>query len=185
MSTRHKISGVMGIVVGIGKICSTIARRTNSRSICKQQVTCVQWGFFGGPGSIFRAGTLLRMLPKWSHSTDNFIAHELFVIEICLRTYCRYASCCWLGWAPAAFGVGHVRGDVYVGEVRMHGATKKKTLIRICIYCICFRCLTAAHSPSKPIVYRALRVQTSRKGPSRGHVPRPVYPSPGPLYSSI
>jgi hypothetical protein len=42
MSTRHKISGVVGIVVGIGKICSTIARRTNSRSICKQQVTCVQ-----------------------------------------------------------------------------------------------------------------------------------------------
>jgi hypothetical protein len=24
------------------------------------------------------------------------------VIEIYLRTYCRYASCCWLGLAPAA-----------------------------------------------------------------------------------
>jgi hypothetical protein len=27
------------------------------------------------------------------------------------------------GWAPAAFGAGHVRGDVYVGKVRMHGVT--------------------------------------------------------------
>jgi hypothetical protein len=84
-------------------------------------------GFAGGPKISFQGlggGTLIRMLCKWSHSTDNFIAHVLVnvsctyaVIESNLRSYCRYASCCWLGWAPAAFGVGHVRSDVYVGKV--------------------------------------------------------------------
>jgi hypothetical protein len=37
------------------------------------------------------------------------------------------------GWAPAAFGVGHVRGDVYTGKVRMHGVKKRPYYVFVLI----------------------------------------------------
>jgi hypothetical protein len=96
---------------------------------------------------------------------------------------CRNASCCWLGWAPAAFEVGHVRGDVYVGKVKMHGVTKRPFYVFVLILYASdvSQLRTALRNQLFTVPCQASR----RRGrvpreASRGHVPRPVYPSPCP-----
>jgi hypothetical protein len=97
----------------------------------------------------------------------------LFVIDINLWLSCRYASCCWLGWSPAAFGVGHVRSDVYVGKVWMHGMTKRPYYVFVFV-------LYASHASEFRTALRnqwcAVPCHTSRR---RGRVPRESM-SPGP-----
>jgi hypothetical protein len=100
-------------------------------------------------------------------------ARILRVIEINLRLYCRYASCCWLGWAPAAFGVGHVRSDVYVGKVWMHGVTKRPYYVFVFVlYASDFSQLRTALRNQ----WCTVPCHTSRR---RGRVPREGM-SPGP-----
>jgi hypothetical protein len=86
-------------------------------------------------------------------------ARILLFIEINLRLYCRYASCCWLGWAPAAFGVGHVRSDVYVGKVWMHGVTKRPYHVSVFV------------------LYASDIGRVPREGMSQAHIPLggPIY----------
>jgi hypothetical protein len=103
----------------------------------------------------------------------------LFVVEKTLRPSSRYASCCWLGWA-SAFGVGHLRSDVYIGKVWMHGVTKRPYFALYLSYMF-----PMPQSCAQPFPTNGVPCPVTRPGFAEGPLVRAFPPAHGPLEGPI